>query len=73
VLSRNKINNRYSLANEKTAELFKDIRVYRGAELNMDFFLCTKLQFPPRWKAKTATSLTEEMITHHRQNIKLDY
>jgi len=41
----------YAIANEKTAKLVKDIRVYRGAELNTDhFLLCTKLQFLPRWK-----------------------
>jgi hypothetical protein len=40
----------YAIANEKTAKLVKDTRVYRGAELNTDFLLCTKLQFLPGWK-----------------------
>jgi exonuclease III len=38
----------YSIANEKAAKLFKDVRVYREAELDTDhFLLCAKLRFPP--------------------------
>lgn len=40
----------YFLANHKTAKLFKDVRVYRGYEINTDHYLLqAKVNFKTRW------------------------
>lgn len=50
----------YVIGNEKMSKQIKDVRVFRGSDINFDhFFVIAKVSLLAKWKkSKTSTRLT---------------
>ena len=61
----------YTISNGKMVNIIKDVRTYRGAELDTDhYLLITRLSFPPRWK-NTHNSNQQKNRAEEKYKIRL--